>query len=167
MEKHSRPAIWYLTTAASLFVGLAPIIVLEKCYGVPRKIMVGFGVLAWLIGVVAIKWPIYRFFIDKAVRRGANHRLVACIQGILSGVSELGIAAAFFILVVKDLTLPQLIGFGAGAGMVEATTVPFIRNPFRGTALEGRASDLISGAAGNPICSGSRCWNVCGQRYYR
>ncbi len=50
MENRSRRVISYVTAAASIFVGLAPVVVLEKWWGVPRKITIGFGVIAWVIG---------------------------------------------------------------------------------------------------------------------
>jgi hypothetical protein len=144
----SRPAIWYLTGVASIAVGIAPIVVLERWFGVPRKITVGFGVVAWA-AAVAIKALIHHLAIDRAVRRGANHRHVSVIQGLLSGVTELGVAAAFFLFVWQPVNLPQLIGFGAGAGMVEAVMLPFISNPFKGSTLEAHSTDVFARSAGS------------------
>ena len=44
--------------------------------------------------------------------------------------------------------LPQLIGFGAGAGMAEAVMMPFISNPFRGSTLEAHAADVFRRSEG-------------------
>ena len=150
MVNSSKPAIWYVTGAASIAVGIAPIAVLERSFGVPRKVTVGFGVLAWA-GAVAAKAIIHQLVIDRAVRRGANHRLVSVLQGVLSAAAELGVAGAFFVYVWHPPTLPQLIGFGAGAGMVEAVILPFITNPFKGSTLEAHSTDVFVRSAGTTV----------------
>lgn len=136
-----------MTAAASVVVGIAPILALELWWSVPRGITVGYGVIVWVVAV-AIKAVIHQLVIDRAVRRGADHRYVSCIHGLLSAFSELGVAAAFFAFLWRPTTLPQLIGIGAGAGMAEAIMLPFIKNPFKGTTLETHSTEVFSSTAG-------------------
>ena len=150
MARRSRPAIWYLTAMASIAVGVVPIAVLERWFGVPRRISVGFGVLAWA-GAVAAKAIIHHWVVDRAVRRGADHRAASLVLGVLSAASELGVAAAFFVFVWRPPTIAQLIGFGAGAGMAEAVMMPFITNPFRGSTLEAHADGVFTRSAGSAL----------------
>jgi hypothetical protein len=147
MNTPPRPRIWYITAAASILIGVVPILLLERWWGVPRKLTVGFGVIAWVISVLVVKMPLYQVGTHRAVTRGADHRKVSIAHGFLSGFSELGIAAVFFLFVLDRLTLPQLIGFGAGAGMAEAVMLPFIRNPFKGSVLEEHAEETFTRAA--------------------
>lgn len=146
MERRARPPIWYLTAAASIVVGITPVVVLERWFGVPRKITVGFGVLAWAAAVGA-KAIVHQFVVDRSVRTGANHRFVSVMHGLLSAVAELGVAATVFVLLWQPATLPQLIGFGVGAGMAEAVMLPFLRNPFKGSTLEAHSVDVFTRSA--------------------
>ena len=150
MASRSRPAIWYVTALASVAVGIIPIVVLERWFGVPRKVSVGFGVVAWAAAVAA-KALIHHLVVDRAVRRGTHHRTAAVILGVLSASAELGVAAAFFVLVWHPPTLWQLIGFGAGAGMAEAVMLPFIANPFKGSTLETHSEEVFTRSAGVPL----------------
>lgn len=76
---------------------------------------------------------------------------MAIIQGLLSAVTELGVAAASFAFVWRPPTLPQLIGFGAGAGMAEAVMVPFMTNPFKGSTIEAHSTDVFARSAGTAV----------------
>jgi hypothetical protein len=117
---------------------------------VPRKVTVGFGVLAWALGVAA-KAIIHHVLVDRAVRRGTEHRVASIGLGLLSATAELGVAATFFVFVWHPPTFAQLVGFGAGAGMAEAVIVPFMTNPFRGSTLEAHATDVFAMAANDPL----------------
>ena len=150
MAWRSRPAVWYGTAVASIAVGIVPIVVLERWFGVPRKVSVGFGVVAWAAAVAA-KAIIHHLVVDRAVRQGTDHRTAAVILGVLSASAELGVAAAFFMLVWHPPTLSQLIGFGAGAGMAEAVMLPFIANPFKGSTLEAHSEEVFTRSAGVPL----------------
>jgi len=150
MVNRSRPAIWYVTAVASIAVGILPIVVLEQWFGVPRKVTVGFGVLVWAVAVAA-KATIHHVVVDRAVRRGVDHRLASVMLGVLSAGAELGVAAAFFVFVWHPPTLAQLIGIGAGAGMAEAVMLPFMMNPFKGSTLEAHAADVFTRSATAPV----------------
>jgi hypothetical protein len=150
MAGRLRPAIWYVTAAASIAVGIVPVVVLERWFGVPRRVTVGFGVVVWAVAVAA-KAAIHHLVIDPAVRKGADHRVASAILGVLSAGTELGVAAAFFTLVWRPPTLAQLIGIGAGAGMAEAVMLPFMTNPFAGSALEAHATDVFTRSRSAPL----------------
>lgn len=150
MGSRSRPGLWYVTSAASIAVGIIPIVVLERWFGVPRKVSVGFGVVVW-VAAVAAKAVIHHLLVDRAVRRGTDHRTAAVILGVLSASAELGMAAAFLVFVWHPPTLAQLIGFGAGAGMAEAVMLPFISNPFKGSTLEAHSQEVFSRSAGDRL----------------
>ena len=138
-----RPPLWYFTTAATLAVGILPIWALESWFGVPRKIIVGYGFLAYIVGVTFIKLPLYHFIVERVLRPRLSNPPLAGIQGVLSAVSELGAAAAFFVFVIPELSYWQLVGFGVGAGAVEAIMLPFISNPFKGSALGEHAHEVF------------------------
>lgn len=144
-----RPLLWYCTAAASVLVGIVPIWILETSFGVSRKIIVGWGILAFIIGTAALKVPLHILFIERVCRpRLANGRLAA-VHGLVSAACELGAAAAFFVYVVPQLTFWQLVGFGVGAGACEAIIVPFMSNPFKGSTLEQHAGEVYAASAGN------------------
>ena len=138
-----RPPLWYFTTAATLAVGILPIWALESWFGVSRKIIVGYGFLAYIVGVTFIKMPLYHFIVERVLRPRLSNAPLAGIQGVLSAVSELGAAAAFFVAVIPKLSYWQLVGFGVGAGAVEAIMLPFISNPFKGGTLGKHAEEVF------------------------
>lgn len=146
-----RSSLWYFTTAASLLVGIVPIWVLETWFAVPRKITVGYGVIAYVIGTTALKLPLHHFVIERILRPRLATSSLAIAHGALSAASELGPAAAFFVYVVPNLTWWQLVGFGVGAGAVEAIMLPFLANPLKGTRLEQHANDVFRRSASNSV----------------
>jgi len=133
----------YLPAAASIAVGIIPIFILEHWFGVSRKLIVGYGFLAYIIGVTGVKLPVYHILVARFLHKRLSNFWLSVCQGFISAFSELGAAFAFFMLIVPKLSLAQLVGFGAGAGAVEAIMLPFIKNPLRGTPLEEHASELI------------------------
>ena len=142
-----RPPLWYLITAATLAVGILPIWALETWFGVPRKIIVGYGFLAYIIGVALIKMPLYHFIVERSLRPRFSDPALAGTQGVLSAASELGAAAAFFLYVIPLPSYWQLVGFGVGAGAVEAIMLPFIANPFKGGTLGEHAEEVFRASA--------------------
>jgi hypothetical protein len=145
-----RPVLWYLTTAASIAVGIVPIWLLETRFGVPRKISVGYGILAYVIGSTALKLPLHHFLVERVLRSRLSTRVLAATHGAISGISELSVAAMFFVYVVPRLSWWQLVGFGVGAGACEAIMLPFISNPFKGTSLGEHADEVYRAAARSP-----------------
>ena len=47
-----------LPTVASVAVGVLPAIILIAFFGVPRRLLVGWGVLSYVLGVTAFKMPL-------------------------------------------------------------------------------------------------------------
>ena len=142
-----RRPLWYFTTAATLAVGILPIWALESWFDVPRKIIVGYGFLAYIVGVTVIKMPLYHFIVERILRPRLSNPALAGTQGVLSAVSELSAAAAFFVYVIPGLSYWQLVGFGVGAGAVEAIMLPFISNPFKGGTLGEHADEVFRASA--------------------
>jgi hypothetical protein len=140
-----------VTAVASIAVGILPIAVLETSFGVPRKLIVGYGILAWIGGAFLVKTPLHHYLVDRILRRRLSQRALATTQGIVSSLSELGVAAAFFVFVVPHLAFWQVIGFGVGAGAVEAVCMPFVGSLFKGTSLEEREASITRGAESQPI----------------
>ena len=123
----------HFPTIASILVGVIPIVILIVYFDVPRKLIIGYGILSWIIGVGLFKMPIYHLVVVKFLHRRLSNKWLGITQGLVSAFSELGSAFIFFQFVLPDLSLPQLIGFGVAAGAVESIVLPFIGNPLSGT----------------------------------
>jgi hypothetical protein len=132
-----------LPTLASIAVGIIPVLVLINYFGVPRKLILGWGVLSYVLGVTAFKMPLYHLVVVKLLHGKLTNVWLSLSQGLVSAVSELGASLLFFFFVVPDMTLVQLIGFGTAAGAAEAVMLPFIRNPLKGTPLEQHAEEVL------------------------
>jgi hypothetical protein len=114
----------HLPSVVSILVGVIPVVILILYFDVPRKLILGWGILSWIIGVACLKMPIYHLFVVKFLHKRLSNKWLGITQGLISAFSELGSA------------LPQLIGFGVAAGAVESIVLPFIGNPLIGTPLE-------------------------------
>ncbi|MCX6135851.1 MAG: hypothetical protein NTU47_18765 [Ignavibacteriales bacterium] len=132
-----------IPTLASIAVGIIPVIVLIYYFGVSRKLIIGWGVLSYVLGVAGFKMPSYHLFVVKVLHGRLSNTWLSASHGLVSAISELGTALLFFIFVVPKLTLVQLIGFALAAGAVEAIVLPFIENPLKGTPLEEHSSEVI------------------------
>jgi hypothetical protein len=126
----------HLPSVVSILVGVIPVVILILYFDVPRKLILGWGILSWIIGVACLKMPIYHLFVVKFLHKRLSNKWLGITQGLISAFSELGSAFIFFQFVLPDLSLPQLIGFGVAAGAVESIVLPFIGNPLIGTPLE-------------------------------
>ncbi len=132
----------HLPTAASIAVGVLPLVILILWFGVPRKI-IGKGVLAYAAGAVGIKLPLYHLLVTKFLHKRLSNTSLAFCQGVISACSELGAALGFFLFLLPKLTFAELIGFSVAAGSVEAIILPFMKNPLEGTPLESHAEETI------------------------
>ena len=140
-----------LPTLASIAVGIIPVFILIHYFGVSRKLIIGWGVLSYVLGVTGFKIPIYHFFVVKLLHGKLSNLWLSVSHGLVSAISELGAAFLFFVFVVPKLTLVQLIGFGAAAGAVEAIMLPFIQNPLKGTPLEEHTSEVIQRSSASSL----------------
>lgn len=138
----------HLPTAASIAVGLIPILILVLWCDVSRKI-IAKGAIAYAVGAVGLKLPLYHLVVVRLLHGKLGNRWLALSQGLLSAFAELGAALGFFIFVVPDLSLAELIGFGVAAGSIEAIILPFMKNPLEGTPLESHAEETAVKASGD------------------
>lgn len=81
-----------LPTVASIAVAIVPVVVLIQYFGVPRKLIIGWGVLSYLAGVVVLKMPLYHVFVVRLLHPKLTNLWLAVSQGIVSAFSELGAA---------------------------------------------------------------------------
>ncbi len=140
-----------LPTLASVVVGILPVFVMIQYFGVSRKLVIGWGVLSYVMGVTAFKMPLYHLFVVKVLHGKLSHRWLSVVQGLISAISELGAAWLFFFFVLPDLSLAQLIGFGVSAGAVEAIMLPFIQNPLKGTPVGEHASEMMDKSSSSKV----------------
>ncbi len=102
------------------------------------------------MGAVGIKLPVYHLLVTRVLHKRMSNKALAFSQGIISAVSELGAALVFFLFVVPELALADLVGFGVAAGSVEAVILPFMKNPLEGTPLEAHAEETGRNASESP-----------------
>lgn len=148
MSKYARILQKHLPSAASVAVGIVPILVLVLWFDVPRKI-IGQGAMAYAVGAVGIKLPLYHLLVTRVLHGRLSNMRLAVAQGALSALAELGAALGFFLLAVPVLTPAELVGFGIAAGSIEAVILPFMNNPLQGTPLEEHAEETSRSASGN------------------
>jgi hypothetical protein len=129
--------------------GVIPIVILILYFDVPRKLILGWGILSWIIGVALLKMPIYHLLVVKILHKRLSNKWLGITQGLVSAFSELGSAFIFFQFVLPNLSLPQLIGFCVAAGAVESIVLPFIGNPLIGTPLEKHTVDMEQNISSN------------------
>jgi len=125
--------------ALGVLVGIAPAIWVMAARGVSSKLVVGYGVLFFLFSVL-MKTALY-LVLSKHVYSSLGPAPEALIHGPLSSACELGIAAIAFGLVLPNLGLWQVFGFGAGAAAVEAIIVSLQQNPLVGTQVGTHIAD--------------------------
>lgn len=133
----------------SVAIGIIPVFILVNYFDVSRKLIIGWGVLSYIAGVAVLKIPLYHYFVVKILHKKLSNQWLSIVHGLVSAISELGSAFLFFVFVIPELTLIQLIGFGTSAGAVEAIIIPFMQNPLKGTPLEDHASDVIQKSSTN------------------
>lgn len=127
----------------SILAGILAISILILYFHVPRKLIIGWGVLSWVLGVAVIKVPIYHLLIVRFLHPRLSNKWLGLINGLVSAMAELGSALIFFYFVLpENLTLPQLIGFGLAAGAVESIILPFMGNPLAGTPVKEHTENI-------------------------
>lgn len=130
-----------LASTASVVFGILSIATMVVGLGVPRKIVIGYGIGAWIAGVLFVKLPLYHLVIVRLLHPRLSTVWLGFANGMVSALGEMGAAVVFLLFLLPDLTLVQAIGFGVGAGAVEAIVLPFI-NPFKGTPMESHAGSV-------------------------
>lgn len=129
----------------SVLLGILSISILILYFNVPRKLIIGWGILSWILGVALIKVPIYHLLIVRVLHPRLSHKWLGVFNGLVSAIAELGSALVFFYFVLpENLTLPQLIGFGLAAGAVESIILPFMGNPLSGTPVKVHTENIFN-----------------------
>lgn len=122
-----------------LGLGIGAAVYLTQRLGVSRDI-IGYGALSYALGAVGFKGLLYSGLVVPVLHKHLAPLWLAGAQGVVSAISELGAAALFFWLVIPELSFPELIGFGATAGIVEALFIPLMSiggiNLLSGTPVE-------------------------------
>ena len=127
-----------------LSLGIGAAIYLTQSLGVSRQI-IGYGALSYALGAVVFKGLLDDGLVVPFLQKRLSTSWLAITLGLVSALSELGAAALFFLFAIPRLSLPDLIGFGAAAGIIEAIIVPLMSiggiNLFSGTPFEKHAVD--------------------------
>lgn len=133
----------HIPSIISVLIGILSISILILYFHVPRKLIIGWGILSWILGVAVIKVPIYHLLIVRLLHPILSNKWLGIINGLVSAIAELGSAFIFFYFVLpENLTLPQLIGFGLAAGAVESIILPLMGNPLSGTPVKEQAENI-------------------------
>jgi len=113
------PRSWSIVSlAALLLLAVAPPWLCIALGGASWR-LVAAGALIWLASVLVKRLVVVAM---RPLFRGLPSMAVAAMQGVISAVTELAPAAAF-LATLPSATLPDLLGFGAGAGSTEVVYV--------------------------------------------
>lgn len=143
-------AFEFVAVVGMLTLGIGAAFYLTLGLGVSREVM-GYGALSYALGAVGFKGLLYSGLVVPVLHKHLTRSWLAIAQGLVSAISELGAAALFFLFVVPKLSLTELIGFGAAAGIIEALVIPLMSivgisvlggTPVEKHAAEQQAQDL-------------------------
>jgi hypothetical protein len=151
----TREFVFEFVAALGMFsLGIGVAVYLTQGLGLSRDI-IGYGALSYALGAVGFKGLLYSGIVVPVLHRHLSPAWLATAQGFTSAVSELGAAALFFLFVVPELSFPELIGFGAAAGIVEALVVPLMSiggiNILSGTPVEKSAAEQRYDQGATPL----------------
>ncbi len=137
-----------------LGLGIGAAVYLTQGLGVSRDI-IGYGALSYALGAVGFKGLLYSGLVVPVLHKRLAPLWLATAQGFVSAISELGAAALFFWLVIPELSFPELIGFGATAGIVEALFIPLMSiggiNILSGTPVERTGAEQWQDLGATPV----------------
>lgn len=108
-----------------------------------------YGSGSWGFGCI-LKMALYHGLIRRLPHDERCLLGVSALNGLVSGLTELGLALVFF-LVLKPLTLPEVLAFGIGIGAIEAFLVATTGDPLKGTDLAEparRLEEVVSSQTG-------------------
>jgi hypothetical protein len=116
----------FIALLGMISLGIITYAHLTRSLGVSRAI-IGYGALSYALGAVGFKGLLYTGVVVPVLHKHLSPLWLASSQGFISALSELGAAALFFWLVIPEpLSLPELIAFGAAAGIIEALVIPLM-----------------------------------------
>jgi hypothetical protein len=117
----------------------AGIVYLHYAKAVPFKCFV-YGSGSWGFGCI-LKLALYHGVVRRLSHDSSHILRTSAINGLVSGVAELGLALVFFAF-LPVLSFWEVVAFGVGIGTIEAFVVATTVNPLKGTALEKPADEL-------------------------
>jgi hypothetical protein len=128
-------------TALVMAPFLVGMVILWRGYGVHHDVFI-FGTSSWGVGCL-IKLAVYHLGIRRLSHDPRHLRRVSLLNGLSSGVTELGAALVFFAFLPR-LTLADVIGFGLAIGALEAflSTSKGTSELLAGTELEDAARKM-------------------------
>ena len=92
-----------LPVSASMAVGVVPVFILLRYFGVPRKPVTGVCVNAYVVGVLFLKMPLHHFLVVKRLHHRLSHAVLGVVQGLVSAFSGTGSTFCLFLFVLPDL----------------------------------------------------------------
>jgi hypothetical protein len=107
-----------------------------------------YGSGSWGIGCI-LKIVLYQGIVRRIPHSKKNILQVSALNGLFSGVTELGAALAIFAFMPR-LSVWDIAGFGVGIGAIEAFLVATPSNPFKGTGLEKPSAEIEAVIAALP-----------------
>lgn len=144
----------FVAIVGMLSLGIGVAIYLTQGLGVSRNI-IGYGALSYALGAVGFKGLLYAGLVVPVLHKRLSPPWLATAQGFISALSELGAAALFFLVVSPELTIPELIGFGAAAGIVEALVIPLMSiggiDTLSGTPVEKNGAEQWREMGATPL----------------
>jgi|Deesub1362B_J571_1020462.scaffolds.fasta_scaffold03388_2 hypothetical protein len=93
-----------------------------------------YGSGSWGIACI-VKMFLYHGVVQYVHRRKRSIEFISVLNGLFSGITELGAASIFFWFLPK-MNFWQVVAFGTGIGTIEAIVAVSISDPLKGTALE-------------------------------
>lgn len=128
-----------VVSVAVLLPFAAAVAYLHSAKGAPLKCFI-YGSGSWGFGCI-LKLALYHGVVRRLPHDPSRILGTAALNGLVSGVTELGVALIFFAY-LPVLTFWEVVAFGVGIGTIEAFVIATTSNPLEGTALEKAAEDL-------------------------
>jgi hypothetical protein len=107
-----------------------------------------YGSGSWGIGCI-LKIVLYHTIVRRIQHTKHNIFRVSALNGVFSGVSELGAALAIFAFMPAP-SFWDMVAFGVGIGAIEAFLVATPSNPLKGTGLEKPTAEIEAVIAALP-----------------
>ena len=107
-----------------------------------------YGSGSWGFGCI-LKLLLYHGVIRRLRHDEGRILGVSALNGLVSGLTELGVALVFFVF-LGEMAFDRVVAFGIGIGTIEAYLVAAVSNPLRGTELEEASRRLEAAVAALP-----------------
>ncbi len=137
MKKKDRASTLSSLAMMAPLIGAVAFLHLE--HGVPFDVFI-FGSGSWGVGCI-VKLALYHGIVRRIRHDAGSIDGVATLNGLVSGVAELG-AALPFLALLPSHSFWDIVGFGIGIGAIEAALLATTTDPLKGTALESAAREM-------------------------